>query len=183
MLHLIGIGKVGKKILEKAYEAGVNAKLTCIIKNYNRINQMDAPSEFIDFDPEFIKNPASALNLFYGNPANTGYITIAGLGGRGGALLLESLTDFFMNNGIAHYSIGVCPFVFEGTARRQKAIETIQKLQSNPSFTYFDNNLVKEKYKGKINIGEAFGMVDNAIVELIINLTSEENTNPNFKCN
>lgn len=172
MLHLIGIGKVGKKILEKAYGAGVNTKLTCIIKNHHRINQMDAPIEFIDFEPQFIKTPASVLNLICHNPANSSFVIVAGLGGRSGALLIESLTDYFRNNGIPHYSIGVCPFVFEGTSRRQKAINTIQKLQSSPGFTYFDNNLINEKHNGKIRIGEAFNKVDDAIVELITNLST-----------
>lgn len=172
MLHIIGIGRLGKTILNKAYQSGVNATFTGVLKSEHQINQDDLPINLIDFKLDYIINPAAVLNQICNNSTKVRVIVISGLGGRHGASLLESLTEYLLKNAIPHHSIGVCPFVFEGTLRRQKAIDTILKLQSNPSFTYFDNNLIIEKLNGKIKIDDAFKAVDGDIIKLIANLST-----------
>jgi cell division GTPase FtsZ len=125
----------------------------------------------MNIDSLFNSRPTSLLNEIGSiNPLREKYIFLAGLGGKSGSELLEYLTHYFDSINTEYYSIGVCPFKFEGKKRRKKAISFIHNLQTYPNFKYIDNNLIVEKYEGKINLAKAFEINDKEIVQFISNI-------------
>lgn len=178
-IYLIGIGKIGKTILQKAYESRINAKFVVISRTLKEENNnFSFPFKIINIDPLHNIGTTSFLNeIGSNNLLKEKYIFLAGLGGRSGSELLESLTVYFNSISTEYFSIGICPFKFEGKNRRKKAISYIHNLQTFPNFKYFDNNLIVEKYDGKINLAKAFEINDKEIVQFISNIAEQNRPN------
>lgn len=177
-LYLIGIGNIGRRILQKVYEHGVKANFVIITDSLNTQGEkpeFKGESININISMANYEKPESLISIIRrNNSLFEKYIFIGGLGGRNGFKLLESLTLYFKKTKTEWYSIGICPFKFEGTIRRKRAIQSINNLQSFPNFKYFDNNLIAEKNDGKINLAKAFEINDNEIVNYIIYLTQKD---------
>lgn len=172
---LLGIGKVGLRFLKKAQDLGVNASLINIVINRGALsgfNEKDITQ--IVLKPQDLENQNLLLSKLPVSLNMMRFIVVAGLGGRSGSLVLDILTSHFLNVGVEHFSIGICPFVFEGKKKRKRAIDAIRRMENHPHFKYFDNNLIAEQHDNKVNLEKAFYHVDDIVMRFINNLLDNE---------
>ena len=93
-----------------------------------------------------------------------------GMGGRTGTMLAPIIADIAKNNGLRAIGIATIPFLFEGVARKNFALNGIEEMKKNvKAMLVIDNQLLFELYKD-MSIMEAFIKIDEILVLMVKDL-------------
>lgn len=171
---LIGIGKLGLRVLKRARSVGGQTRLVHLDRQRGLFKLPEEPNiRQLELEEDDLLQLSSVLSGLFSEGEQSRFIIVGGLGGRTTYSLLEPIASHCRFKSMEHFCVGVFPFAFEGDTRNQRAISLVRRMEKHTNFKYFDCNLVVREYNGKINLAAALGRVDDILWKFVFGLLKQ----------